>query len=369
MATSISWFPATAAHCRRAESASAGSMLGADFGPREPGDRVRVVVRGDAGLGLDLSAGRPEGAVPIDDVAAWIAAFLRFDRQRLVTMEDVVHRLDDPAVSRRERPAWGLPDGVAWPIRPGDSPEAIRQSLAMFRGGPALLGFHRPSTSGTPPDDGAVLSSADLDALRDGLVATMTDVFDWDGWIVWKRDRADPSLPGPELGPSADAPTSGGRCKINGRSYRWEFGWNAANAGTLAIRATESRLHLRAEVRVLRLAGRRRSEADPDRFEVFPVDRCIIDDVAVLEAGDGLFPEPVRPPSRFAPRPKVGWIDPPEINDRVVDRLLQWSASRRFRRRLDRTAPTLSPGPPLPPVGEGLPEPPTPTAAPPGPSR
>lgn len=193
----LAWFPGSADHGRRIEAAVAASALGSGFGPPRSGDQQLVVVRGASDPGPDLARGRIEGRVPDDIVARWFATFLGSSPHALITLEDRIHSPRDPAVLRRSRPGWWLPHGVAWPIVAGESAADALTALALLRGGPLLYGFHRLPPDWPQPADGTELSGADLSALRSSLVAVITDVYDWDGYIVWQRGDHDPSLPGP----------------------------------------------------------------------------------------------------------------------------------------------------------------------------
>ena len=183
----LRWLPATAAHVQKIESAVANSILGSTFGSRQPGDNVRLVLRGDSPPSTDLSHGRPEGGVPTDVVAHWFAEFLNEDQHALVLLEDLVHSRSDPAVLRRDRSVWCFPAGVAWPIFGRETADDASRALAMLRGGPLFYGFYRLPSGWTLPDDGAELRDADLAVLHAHLVAVMTDVYDWDGLLLWER--------------------------------------------------------------------------------------------------------------------------------------------------------------------------------------
>jgi hypothetical protein len=105
----------------------------------------------------------------------------------LVTIEDSVHSSSDRAVLTRDRPMWILPHGVAWPVFANESQRDAKTSLENLRGGTYLIGFHRLRSDSKLPTDGAVLSLTDLKMLQSTMKAVMTDVYDWDGYILWKR--------------------------------------------------------------------------------------------------------------------------------------------------------------------------------------
>ncbi len=192
--SNLAWVLATSAHVAKIEAAVAGSILGSTFGSRQPGDDIMVVLRGEAPPGVDLSSGRSEGGLPSDLIAQWFAKFLHEDQHALVTLEDQIHSRNDPAVQRRDRPVWCLPHGVAWPIFAMEAAADASGALAMFRGGSLFYGFHRLPEGWTPPGDGAELAESDLVVLGASLVAVMTDVYDWDGLLLWERGEQVSSL-------------------------------------------------------------------------------------------------------------------------------------------------------------------------------
>lgn len=180
-------FPATAAHCGHAEAATRKSSIGLGFGKVRPADEIAILIRGTAHLEEDLNRGRDEGGVPDTFVADLFSSFLDKDSRHIITLEDVIHRVDNPSVKRRVRPCWSLDHGVVWPIFAGETAADALQALSVLRGGPLLYGFHRLTTSWRPPDDGATLSPSDLMELRASLVGVMIDAYDSDGFVLWTR--------------------------------------------------------------------------------------------------------------------------------------------------------------------------------------
>ena len=199
--SNLIWFRAQARHINRIESAIKDSSLGGISSEQLQAGSIQVVVQGTAGLEEDLSRGRVEGAIPMEEIASWFARFLKENEHGLVALADVIHSPNDSAVIERQRPGWWLSHGVVWPLFAGETVNDAEKALNLLRGGPQFFGFYKLPVTWTLPQDGAALSRNDLDVLRSSLVAAMIDVYDWDGLILWKRDVCDLFLPSSENGP------------------------------------------------------------------------------------------------------------------------------------------------------------------------
>ena len=192
--TPLVWWPATRSQRERIVEAASRSACGRGQTPSVVADRFLVVCRGHDEPAADLTVARRTGGVATERVAAWVASFLASDRRNLAVFEDGVHALGDPAVIARSRVCWELPHGVAWPMFAGENAAAIVDSMSMHRGGSRTILLFRMPPKWQPPADGASLSEEQLQTLRTSLCAVMSDVYDWDAWLIWNRHVS--ALPG-----------------------------------------------------------------------------------------------------------------------------------------------------------------------------
>lgn len=192
--TPLVWWPATRAQRERIFEAASRSACGCGNTPSPDGDRFLLVCRGHELPSADLAAGRTAGGILTEEVAEWIAPFLAADQRHLAVFEDVVHSLDDPVVAARSRACWELPHGLAWPMFAGEDAAAIVDAISMHRGGPRTILLFRMPPNWQTPDDGALLSVDQLQTLRVSVCAVMSDVYDWDAWLIWNRHVS--ALPG-----------------------------------------------------------------------------------------------------------------------------------------------------------------------------
>jgi len=201
--TPLVWWPATRTQRERIVDAASRSACGSGHIPSSGGDRFLLVCRGHDMPAVDLDTGRAAGAVPVEKVATWIAAFLAADRRHLAVFEDVIHSPGDSAVLARTRACWELPHGLGWPMRAGEDAAAVHDAMSMHRGGPRTILLYRTPPHWQAPSNGASLSAEQLQLLRESVCTVLSDVYDGDAWLIWTRHAS--TLPSISVEQDAEA--------------------------------------------------------------------------------------------------------------------------------------------------------------------
>jgi hypothetical protein len=159
--------------------------LGAVF--PECGD-VTLITASEPPAGQDFFSGWG-GASCSDWLIEEVIRYLKRTPNGLVLFEDPVSSPSDPYLATHEHPPyWCYGDRVYWPVlAAGANYHTAEQAMAWSAGMRVIVAFSRlpreiPLSSGP-----LVFSDQALQEVASSLTRLVTDVFDWEGYMVWQR--------------------------------------------------------------------------------------------------------------------------------------------------------------------------------------
>jgi len=124
-----------------------------------------------------------------------VAQFLRSLPEGVIIVEDFITPLSSPRLDLSAHPAfWSYNNTVYLPIH-GSDPELIEQMIAWRAGFREIIAFAttpatlRSSSSNTLASiQNTVLSESEFQELVNSITMFVTDIFDYEGYMVWTRE-------------------------------------------------------------------------------------------------------------------------------------------------------------------------------------
>jgi hypothetical protein len=151
---------------------------------------ITLVTASEPPPGQDFSSGWGGKRTPCEQwLVTEIIRYLRDTPKSLVLLEDIVSSPSDPNLTAREHPPfWCYNNTVYWPIsQAGADPHTVEQAMAWAVARRELVAFTKLPIDLPAPSGALSLSGEVFRQIVSSITRLVTDVFDWEGYMVWQR--------------------------------------------------------------------------------------------------------------------------------------------------------------------------------------
>jgi hypothetical protein len=166
--------------------------LGVDVIEKECGV-ITVVTSPTAPTHYDFNSGWGGGGISAchDWLTGTVISYLRANPNGVVLFEDIVSSPTDRVIQDHAHPPyWCFEGRVFWPVvRTNAVFEGVRQAMSWAAARIEIILFSKRAVPATTGLQTRLLSSDELQAIASSVTSLITDVYDWEGYMVWTRQR------------------------------------------------------------------------------------------------------------------------------------------------------------------------------------